>query len=67
MNTHRTRVLVLGVSGMLGHKMFQVLSEHFSDTWVRYVGQEPMRNRHHIELFQSDQCWTGSMQPSGTD
>ncbi len=28
------RILILGGNGMIGHKMYQVLSEQFADTWV---------------------------------
>lgn len=32
-----TRVLVLGGGGMLGHKMVQILSDRFADTWCTLV------------------------------
>lgn len=28
------RILILGGNGMIGHKMYQILNEHFEDTWV---------------------------------
>lgn len=48
------RVLVLGASGMLGHKMFQILSARFPDVWctLRESRMDAPWNR--IELFASD-------------
>ncbi len=46
-------VLVLGGTGMLGHKMFQFLSKRFPDTICTIRGRvddEPLR---HIDLFQT--------------
>ena len=30
------RILILGGNGMIGHKMYQILNEHFEDTWVLF-------------------------------
>ncbi len=43
-----TRVLVLGGSGMLGHKLWQLLRQQF-DTWITLRGQHPCFDS--LELF----------------
>jgi dTDP-4-dehydrorhamnose reductase len=48
------RVLVLGAGGMLGHKMFQVLSGVFSDVWGTLRGSKAAGRWSTIELFQTD-------------
>lgn len=44
------RILVLGATGMLGHKMFQTLRQHYDDTYA--VVRAPLSSLSHIELFQ---------------
>jgi dTDP-4-dehydrorhamnose reductase len=48
------RILVLGASGMLGHKMFQMLGTRFADVWctLREPRSDAPWNR--IELFDSE-------------
>ena len=28
------RILILGGNGMIGHKMYQIISKYYQDTWV---------------------------------
>jgi len=53
------RIVVLGGAGMLGHKMFQVLREHFSGTFctVREDIRKPPFDR--VELLQGDDVIPG--------
>lgn len=46
------KVFVLGGEGMLGHKMFQVLSERFSDTVCSLRGRLPDAAYRRVDLFQ---------------
>jgi dTDP-4-dehydrorhamnose reductase len=52
------RVLVLGGAGMLGHKVFQVLSARFPDTWctVREERGDPLLER--VDLLATDRTLT---------
>ena len=54
-----SRVMVLGGGGMLGHKMFQTLREHFACTFctVREDVQKPPFNR--VELLQGSDVVPG--------
>ncbi|MHB9024881.1 MAG: dTDP-4-dehydrorhamnose reductase family protein [Armatimonadota bacterium] len=50
-----TRCIILGGTGMLGHKMFQVLRARYPDTWCTIrgsVSDPPLRA---VELFQQGQ------------
>ena len=53
------KILVLGAEGMLGHKMFQLLSQRFQGTWgtVRHAISEPLYQR--IPLFGSERVVAG--------
>lgn len=53
----RMQILVLGATGMLGHKMFQTLSERFDDVYAAV--HCPLAELKHIELFASDNVITG--------
>jgi len=46
------KVLVLGASGMLGHKMFQVLRQRFPETYGTIRGWTTDRNIRNVDLFQ---------------
>jgi dTDP-4-dehydrorhamnose reductase len=46
-------ILVLGGTGMLGHKMFQRLRKRFPDTYCTVRGSVRDANLEHIELFQA--------------
>jgi len=46
------KILVLGANGMLGHKMFQVLRERFSETYGTIRGCVTDNGNRQIELFQ---------------
>lgn len=50
------KVLILGASGMLGHKMWQVLSQHF-DTYVAM--RQPASNYTRFEIFDLDRIRGG--------
>ncbi len=34
MVSKKTRILILGGNGMIGHKLYQILENNFSDTWI---------------------------------
>lgn len=53
------RILVLGGAGMLGHKMFQRLSERYPDTWctVREERSDPLLRD--VELLATDRTLAG--------
>ncbi len=51
------RILVLGATGMLGHKMFQTLRERFEDTHAAV--RSPLSNLSHIDLFQKGNIVAG--------
>jgi dTDP-4-dehydrorhamnose reductase len=46
-------ILVLGGTGMLGHKMFQRLRERFAETYCTIRGSVRDASLEHIELFQA--------------
>lgn len=48
------RILVLGASGMLGHKVFQALSEEFPWTYGTIQARKDSRRYAAIELMQGD-------------
>jgi len=50
------KVLILGANGMLGHKMWQVLSQHF-DTYV--IMRQPASNYTRFEIFDLDRMRGG--------
>jgi dTDP-4-dehydrorhamnose reductase len=47
-------ILILGGSGMLGHKMFQVLGARFADISCTIRGKTSAAELRRVELFQSD-------------
>src|SRR5574341_417869 len=47
------KVLVLGATGMLGHKLFQVLRDRFPDTFCAVRGLKDDERLKRIVLFQS--------------
>ncbi len=51
------QILVLGATGMLGHKMFQTLRESYDDTHA--VVRAPLSELSHIELFQRGNVVSG--------
>jgi dTDP-4-dehydrorhamnose reductase len=53
------RVLVLGGGGMLGHKMFQTLSERFPDTWCTLRERRAVEPWSRVELFRGDRVLDG--------
>lgn len=48
------RILILGGTGMLGHKMFQLLRERFSGTFCTIRGEAHRPPLDRIELLQGD-------------
>jgi dTDP-4-dehydrorhamnose reductase len=58
-STPQPRILVLGAAGMLGHKMFQVLSSEYSDVWASLRGYPTDEHHSRVELFQSDRIVGG--------
>lgn len=46
------RILILGGNGMIGHKMYQILSKEFSDIWVLF--KKPMNKIYSNEIFNID-------------
>lgn len=50
---NNVRILILGGTGMLGHKMFQVLASRFSDTFVTLHGSLDSKRLRSITIFRS--------------
>lgn len=46
------RILILGGNGMIGHKMYQVISKEFDDVWV--LLKKPLDQVHSSEIFKTD-------------
>lgn len=53
------RVLVLGGTGMLGHKVFQSLAQRFSDTWCAMRGQRSDPRWQRLHLFEGTRVRDG--------
>jgi dTDP-4-dehydrorhamnose reductase len=47
------KILVLGGGGLLGHKLFQVLGQVFSDAWCTLRGRRNEAPWHGVPLYQS--------------
>jgi dTDP-4-dehydrorhamnose reductase len=48
------RILILGGNGMIGHKMYQVLSNVYADTWVLFRKKLDQINA--SEIFNKNKC-----------
>jgi dTDP-4-dehydrorhamnose reductase len=46
------KILILGGNGMIGHKMYQVLSKVYSDTWVLFKKKKHQVTSH--DIFNND-------------
>ena len=46
------KILILGGNGMIGHKMYQVLSKNYPDTWVLFKKRIDQIN--FSEIFNKD-------------
>src|SRR5437868_14040668 len=53
----KMRILVLGGTGMLGHKMFQILQERFDDVQTAVHGS--LERLKQVELFQQGNVLPG--------
>ena len=51
------RILILGGNGMIGHKMYQVLSASFEDTWVLF--RQNSKDLSSIKIFNSEKIIDG--------
>ena len=51
------RVLILGGNGMIGHKMYQVLSKELDDVWV--LLKKPLVQVRSNEIFRTDKVIEG--------